>query len=68
MAELGGPNIYLSPAHVASLGTGGLEAMLFHELLHNVTGLTDPDLQRAMGLGAAGGSINITLKVIEKCY
>lgn len=38
-----------------------------HELLHNVTGLTDPDLQSALGLPDGNGSDNISQKLLTDC-
>jgi len=49
------------------MGTGYAAAVVMHELLHNITGLTDPDLQRNLGLSEAGGSNNITVRLLADC-
>jgi len=40
---------------------------MLHEILHNVTGLTDGDIQSALGLGG-GVSNNITQRLIKDCF
>jgi hypothetical protein len=39
------------------------EATVLHEVLHNMTGLSDEELQQLFGLSTVGDSINITLKL-----
>jgi RHS repeat-associated protein len=68
MAALNGNGIYLSPGAVQSYGSGFLEATLFHELLHNITGLTDDEIMAKLKISPIGGSRNITLHIITKCY
>ena len=41
---------------------------VFHEVTHNITGLTDPDLQRALGLSTKALSDNITQKLLQDCF
>lgn len=59
--------VYIRPEHFNSYGSGYLAAMMLHEVLHNVTGLTDPDLQRNLGLSEDGGSRNVTLRLMQDC-
>ena len=67
VSQLGGSNIYVNPGLISpgnyfqNLGTA------FHEVVHNVTGLTDPDIQRALGLNESPISENITQKLIRDC-
>jgi hypothetical protein len=39
-----------------------------HEILHNITGLTDPDLQRKLNLSDTQSSSNILLKLLVDCF
>jgi hypothetical protein len=39
-----------------------------HEVIHNMTGLTDPDIQRALGLDETKPSDNITQKLKKDCF
>ena len=54
---------------LSSIGDGWAMAVVLHELVHNTTGRTDPDLQRSLGIedSNAGGSVNITLKLAASC-
>jgi hypothetical protein len=67
VSSLVGHDIYFNPANIKSsdyyfnLGTA------FHEVLHNITGFTDPDLQRKLGLPEDSASRNITDKLIKDC-
>jgi hypothetical protein len=47
---------------------GFLAGTLFHELLHNLTGMTDPDIQKVMGIAITNDSRNITIESIVKCF
>jgi hypothetical protein len=68
VSQLGGPNIYANPAlinptnYFQNLGTAA------REVLHNVSGLTDPDIQRALALNVNAPSDNITQKLIKDCF
>ena len=68
VSQLGGSNIYVNPGlinlgnYFQNLGTA------FHEVLHNVSGLTDPDIQRALALNENAPSDNITQKLIKDCF
>jgi RHS repeat-associated protein len=68
VAQLGGPAIYVDPAkfNVADYWTN--LSIVFHEVLHNVTGLTDPDIQRKLGLDESKPSHNITEKLKKDCF
>jgi hypothetical protein len=66
-ARQGGNTVYVRPSSLGYYETGWVMAMVLHELLHNVTGLTDPDLQRNLGLSESGGSVNITLRLAADC-
>lgn len=39
----------------------------FHEVVHNITGLTDADIQRKLGLNEGEVSDNITQKLLKDC-
>jgi hypothetical protein len=68
LAQLGGNNIYLNSSlinpnnYYQNIGT------LLHELLHNITGITDQDLQGDLGLSQSSVSNNITQKLIKDCF
>jgi len=68
VSQLGGSNIYVNPGLISpsnyfqNLGTA------FHEVVHNVSGLTDSDIQRALGLGESPITNNITQKLIKDCF
>src|SRR5262249_36040813 len=66
-SQLGGPNIYVNPALIKPADYFQNMGVAFHEVLHNITGLTDPDIQRALGLKDNGPSDNITKKLIRDC-
>ncbi len=67
VSQLGGSNIYVNPGlinpgnYFQNLGTA------FHEVVHNVSGLTDSDIQRALGLEESPITNNITQKLIRDC-
>src|ERR1035441_182418 len=70
------PLIYIRPAFFAQFSGNPTplfaEAIIIHELLHMITGETDPDLQRALGIPQTGqpgamGSMDITLKILADC-
>ncbi len=68
VAQLGGPAIYVDPKrfNVADYWTN--LSTVFHEVLHNVTGLTDSDIQRKLGLDESKPSHNITEKIKKDCF
>ncbi len=67
MATLLSSTVYIRPSSFSYYGSGWIMATVLHELLHNITGLTDPDLQRNLGLSDSGGSVNITLRLAADC-
>jgi hypothetical protein len=67
VAQLGGPNIYLNSTLINAGDYYTNRATALHEILHNVTGLTDPDIQRRFGL-PEGISDNITKKLLKDCF
>jgi hypothetical protein len=68
MSSLGGNEIFIRPMYVNQVGSGWLAATMMHELLHNITGLTDPDLQRSLGLPEANDTRNITVRLLADCF
>ena len=67
MAQLGGPDIFLNSGLINPFDTLTNEAVLMHEVFHNVSGLTDPDIQRRLGLSENAPSDNITQKLKQDC-
>jgi hypothetical protein len=61
VAELFGNRVWINPTLFNTFGDGWA-AVVAHELLHNLTGLTDPDLQRNVG------TQNISLKLATDCF
>ena len=43
-------------------------ATVLHEILHNVTGLSDDAIQTALGLSTSQVSNNITQKLLKDCF
>jgi hypothetical protein len=68
VAQLGGPDIYLNPGLINTGDYFTNSATALHEILHNVTGLTDNDFQRALGLPESRISNNITQKLLKDCF
>jgi RHS repeat-associated protein len=76
-AQLGGNNIYLNGPLISGLLngtyqlTGGaafnVTAVVMHELLHNLTGLTDPEIQTDLGLTQSAVTDNISQKLATDC-
>jgi len=62
MAEALGPSAYYRPGGI--FGSGGIKSgNIFHEALHNATGLSDPDLAEQLGVqGGDSKDINPALK------
>lgn len=67
VSQLGGPKIYVNPTMINPHDYFQNLGLVFHEVLHNVTGLTDPDIQRAFGLDQDKPSSNIAQKLINDC-
>jgi hypothetical protein len=68
IAQLGGPDIYLNPTNINPSDYWTNLAIVLHEVLHNVTGLTDYDLQSKLGLPQSKISDNITQKLLQDCF
>ena len=66
MAALLGNTIYVNPQQINSYGSGFLIGTVMHELLHNITGLTDPDLMSHFPYGGRG-SIDISVALFSDC-
>src|SRR5438128_9143107 len=45
MAQLFGNGVWIRPDYFNSIGSAYTVAVVMHELIHNITGLTDPDIQ-----------------------
>ena len=67
ISDLNGNRIFVRPSYFDFVGQGYALAVVMHELLHNVTGLTDDRIQGLLGLPAVGGSRNITLQLLIDC-
>jgi RHS repeat-associated protein len=65
VSQLGGNNIYFNPA---MMDPGNVMGTLFHEVVHNVSGLTDSDIQRALNLPESPATKNITDKLMKDCF
>jgi hypothetical protein len=67
-SQLGGNLILLNPSTIVQFSATYLLGTIAHEILHNITGLTDPDLQRKLNLSDAQSSSNISLKLLVDCF
>ena len=65
-SELSGSTVYVRPSYVNSVGDAFLEALVMHELLHNITIFTDPDLEGFFPSGGSGSN-DITLGLLADC-
>jgi hypothetical protein len=70
VAQLYGSNIYLNPALIDPGTASGILGDVFHEIVHNVTGLTDPDIQRDLmpPLDTGVPSANISNRLLWDCF
>jgi len=68
LAQLGGSNIYINASWVNGMSTSDRQAMLLHELTHNITGKDDESLQRALGLPTGAASQNIGDRLRGDCF
>jgi RHS repeat-associated protein len=68
-AELSGSTVYIDSRWINPSGSAYYDrvATMMHELIHNATGLTDPDIQRALGL-PSGASRNISDRLKKDCW
>ena len=68
LAQLGGKNIYINAGLINPADFFQDISVVLHELLHNITGLTDPDIQTALGLPSSDVTDNIAQKLKADCY
>jgi hypothetical protein len=68
VAQLGGNDIYLNSSLINPSDYYTDAATALHEILHNITGLTDPDIQRLLGLPETNVSNNKTQKLLKDCF
>ena len=67
MSEAGGNTIYINP-NLVNFSTGSENiATYIHEVIHNATGLLDPDIQRALNLPEGHGTKNISDLLQKQC-
>lgn len=67
VAQSPGNNIYINAGWVNGMTSSQQEAMLLHELLHNITGSVDSVLQGDLGLSTTAPSQNIGDKLEKDC-
>jgi RHS repeat-associated protein len=67
-SQLGGPDIYVDPGKFNVSDYWQNLSIVFHEVVHNVTGLTDPDIQRRLVLDESKPSDNITQEIKKNCF
>jgi RHS repeat-associated protein len=67
VAQAPGNTVYINAGWVNGMTTSQQEGMLVHELLHNITGIGDWDLQTALGLPHTV-SQNIGDKLEKDCF
>ncbi len=63
-----GQDIYINSARINPSDYYDNLAIVLHEVLHNVTSLTDGDIQGAFGLSTNRVTNNITLKLLKDCF
>jgi hypothetical protein len=72
LSALNGSTIYINPAMTAVTNLNTFwdnSAMIAHEVVHNVTGLTDEDIQSRLGLKVdSNNTKNISDKLKQDCF
>ncbi len=68
LAQLNGSNIYINAAWINGMSQGQQQGLLVHEILHNITGQGDADLQRELGVPVGAPSQNIGDKLQKDCF
>jgi hypothetical protein len=68
VSQLSGNNIYINASWVNGMNTPQQEGLLLHEMIHNITGLTDGDIQSKLGLPTNAASQNIGDKLQKDCF
>ncbi|HWB82994.1 MAG TPA: hypothetical protein VG675_02555 [Bryobacteraceae bacterium] len=66
--QLNGSAIYINAALIDPNAYFQNLGVVLHEILHNITGLTDDAIQSAFGLPTNQPSNNITQKLIKDCF
>ena len=61
-------NVYISAGWVNSLSILDQEALVLHELIHNIAGAVDSVLQTALGIATNVPSKNIADKLEADCF
>jgi RHS repeat-associated protein len=51
-AQLGGSNVYVDASWANGMSVGQQEGLMVHEMLHNITGVNDGELQKTIGPSA----------------
>jgi hypothetical protein len=67
-AQLNGNAIYINPSLIDPTNYFQNMGTVLHEILHNVTGMSDDQIQSALGLSTKQVSNNITQKLIKDCF
>jgi len=67
-AQLDGNTNYDDPFSINALNPHTTLGTVFHELLHNITGLTDVDIQKILGLAQSPATFNITQRILADCF
>jgi len=68
VAQMGGSAIYINSIYINPASVTQNLGIVLHELLHNVSGLTDGDIQDALGIEQTNVTDNITQKLIADCF
>ena len=67
IAQASGNNIYIASNWINGMGQIDQEALLLHEVVHNITGNVDSVVQGQLGLSTAAASQNISDKLKMDC-
>ena len=67
IAQVPGNAIFIDPTWVNSFNAGQVEALVFHELIHNITGNVDSVIQGQLGVPQVPQSVNISNKLQQDC-
>ncbi len=68
VAQANGSNIYINASWINGMSGLDQEALLLHELLHNITGLTDDAIQTRLGIDVTVFAQNIADKLKADCF
>jgi hypothetical protein len=67
VSQAPGNNVYINAAWVNGLSILDQEALLLHELIHNITGNVDPTIQGQLGIPITPISKNIAERLARDC-